>query len=105
MAFSDLNGEEPLLITYVTEVSICVYNQNTGTLMAANEGNTRTFVFRDLEGTYRRGYHQAVAEVAKALEAGVEVDAAKLNAWVEGPGMRWRKRQPLNTMIEPPLLE
>lgn len=54
------------------------------------------------EGTYRRGYHQAVAEVAFALKANLIKTGEELDAWVEGSGMRWRKDLPLNKMLSPP---
>jgi hypothetical protein len=53
------------------------------------------------EGAYRRGYHQAVAEVAYALRH-QHLTADDLDSWVEGSGMQWRKDVPLEQMILPP---
>lgn len=64
----------------------------------------QSFSFRDIEGTYRRGYHQAVAAVAFALEHKLVTTAAELEAWVEGPGMRWRKDVTLEAQVEAPEL-
>jgi hypothetical protein len=54
------------------------------------------------EGAYRRGYHQAVAEVAYALRHNKNLTADELDSWVEGCGMQWRKEVPLEQMILPP---
>jgi hypothetical protein len=53
------------------------------------------------EGAYRRGYHQAVAEVADALRR-KPLSADELDSWVEESGMRWRKDVTLERMILPP---
>ncbi|MEJ7806922.1 MAG: hypothetical protein WKG03_13500 [Telluria sp.] len=53
------------------------------------------------EGTYRRGYHQAVAEIAYQMSIH-KLTADDLEGWVEGAGMAWRKDVPLTRMIEPP---
>ncbi|MCX9158117.1 hypothetical protein OPU71_18500 [Niveibacterium sp. 24ML] len=58
----------------------------------------------DVEGAYRRGYHQAIAEVAHALRSGDTLTAESLDAWVEGAGSKWRKDMPLDRMIVPPEL-
>jgi hypothetical protein len=57
------------------------------------------------EGTYRRGYHQAVAELAYQLSIRT-LTAADLDTdtWVNGVGMTWRKDVSLDRMIEPPPL-
>ncbi|RQS03227.1 hypothetical protein DIE07_32350 [Burkholderia sp. Bp9002] len=47
-------------------------------------------ISREIEGTYRRGYHQAIANAAHALR-GDPRTAERLLQWVEGPGMTWRK--------------
>ena len=57
-----------------------------------------------LEGTYRRGFHQAVAEVAFALRSRPALSAEELEAWVEGAGMQWRKDVTLERMILPPII-
>ena len=54
------------------------------------------------EGTYRRGYHQAVADVAVALRANLGLSGDDLLAWVEGDGMHWRKDADLRRMLLPP---
>ncbi|GKS95616.1 hypothetical protein [Acidovorax sp. SUPP2825] len=56
------------------------------------------------EGTYRRGYHQAIAEVAAQLRAGQPVTADSLDAWVENTGMQWRHHAPLDRKILAPAL-
>jgi len=56
------------------------------------------------EGAYRRGYHQAIAELAECLRRSPGLTAADLDAWVEGKGMEWRKDVPLGRMIQPPPL-
>lgn len=56
------------------------------------------------EGAFRRGYHQAIAEVAEYLRREPGLTAGDLDAWVEGKGMEWRKDMPLGRMIEPPQL-
>lgn len=61
-------------------------------------------ISREIEGAYRRGYHQAIAEVADALRSNSHLTAADFKKWVEGPGMHWRKDAPLEQMYEPPLL-
>lgn len=54
------------------------------------------------EGAYRRGYHQAVAEVAYCMNAKVVTSAEQLNFWVEGSGMIWRRDMSLDRMTPPP---
>lgn len=44
-----------------------------------------------IEGTYRRGYHQAMAEVAYYLKNGGTLSAASLNDWVSEDLRRWRQ--------------
>lgn len=56
---------------------------------------------RNMEGAYRRGYHQAVAEVANLMEF-KQLSAQDLLDWVEGPGMAWRKDTGMERMIVPP---
>jgi hypothetical protein len=56
------------------------------------------------EGSYRRGYHQAIAEVMFVLKEGGCVTAESLCAWVEGEGMKWRKDTRLDRMIIAPAL-
>lgn len=56
------------------------------------------------EGAYRRGFHQAVAELAHALRANPALGQQALADWVEGPGMAWRKDTPLDRKILPPAL-
>jgi hypothetical protein len=55
------------------------------------------------EGTYRRGYHQAVNDVAQILRAR-NLTAEELQAWVDGKGMHWRKDVTLSRIIAPPLI-
>jgi len=57
---------------------------------------------RQLEGTYRRGYHQAVAMVGHALRANPALTAEELFNWVEGEGMKWRRDVSLNHQVVPP---
>ncbi len=57
---------------------------------------------REREGAYRRGYHQAIAEVAHLFENSPSLSATDLSQWVETAGMAWRKDQPLDQMIPPP---
>jgi hypothetical protein len=56
---------------------------------------------RDTEGAFRRGYHQAVAEVAYAIRL-KQLSADDLDSWVEGRGMHWRKDVTLERIILPP---
>lgn len=56
------------------------------------------------EGAYRRGFHQAIAEVAYRMSES-KLTAADLEAWVNGDGMTWRKDTPLSRMIEPPTIQ
>ncbi len=56
----------------------------------------------DVEGTYRRGFHQAVAMVAEALRANPQLSADQLTAWVEGAGSKWRHDTRLDRQIMPP---
>lgn len=55
----------------------------------------------DVEGTYRRGYHQAVAAVAGALQT-QSISVEDLNKWVVGDGMQWRKDITLAKQFAPP---
>lgn len=57
----------------------------------------------NLEGTYRRGYHQACAAIATVMR-NREITADMLDAWVSGPGMTWRKETRLDRIIRPPEL-
>jgi hypothetical protein len=59
---------------------------------------------RDHEGAYRRGYHQAIAEVMFVLKSGRQLTAEALAQWVDEDGMTWRKDTPLERMIAPPAL-
>ncbi|MDA8446359.1 hypothetical protein [Paracidovorax valerianellae] len=56
------------------------------------------------EGSYRRGYQQAIAEVAAQLRADQPVTPELLDAWVEGVGMQWRHGSPLDRKILAPAL-
>lgn len=53
------------------------------------------------EGAYRRGYHQAVAEIASKLKQGF-LTVSHLEEWVEGKGMFWRKDTSLSNKVAPP---
>ncbi|WPP02521.1 glyoxalase superfamily protein (plasmid) [Pseudomonas sp. HR96] len=55
-----------------------------------------------IEGTYRRGYHQCAAELMHVMRGPKQITAAMLEEWVEGAGMEWRKDKPLNRMILAP---
>ena len=57
---------------------------------------------RNSEGAYRRGYHQAIADVMFVLEQGSELTAESLSKWVEEDGMKWRKDTSLDRMIIAP---
>jgi hypothetical protein len=57
---------------------------------------------RDSEGTYRRGFHQAVAMVATALRANPQLSADQLQSWVDGAGSQWRHNLPMDRQIMPP---
>ena len=59
---------------------------------------------RQKEGTYRRGYHQAIAEVMVLLENGKQLTPEILTEWVEGDGMKWRYDTPLDRHILAPAL-
>jgi hypothetical protein len=52
------------------------------------------------EGAYRRGYHQAVAEVAYVIKL-KQLSADDLESWVGGSGMHWRNGATLDRKIEP----
>jgi len=54
-----------------------------------------------LEGSYRRGYHQAVAAIAIAMHHH-DVTADTLDAWVQGAGMTWRKDIRLDQQVVAP---
>lgn len=54
-----------------------------------------------LEGTYRRGYHQACSAIATVMR-NKEITADMLDAWVSGQGMTWRKETRLDRFIRPP---
>ena len=56
-----------------------------------------------IEGTYRRGFHQAVAAIAFAMQH-KEFNAEDLVNWVEGDGMEWRHDKTLELKIPPPPL-
>jgi hypothetical protein len=56
------------------------------------------------EGAYRRGYHQAIAEVVSMLDARPGTTASELDNWVNGKGMKWRHDMALNRMLVPPPL-
>ncbi|MFM0356726.1 hypothetical protein PQR12_24800 [Paraburkholderia nemoris] len=58
-------------------------------------------VSRDSEGSYRRGFHHAVAAVAAALHRGT-LTADDLDTWVNGPGRNWREDAVLERKIVPP---
>ena len=57
----------------------------------------------DSEGAFRRGYHQAIAEVVHVLRNN-SITADELDSWVEEDGMKWRKDMPLEYQILPPKL-
>lgn len=57
----------------------------------------------DVEGTFRRGYHQAVAAVAEAMRNG-NIGPEELDAWVNGSGWRWRKETTLTRKLLPPTI-
>lgn len=60
-----------------------------------------------IEGTYRRGYHQAMAEVAYYLKNGGTLSAASLNDWVSEDLRRWRQGKdnaPIHRQILPPAI-
>ena len=59
----------------------------------------------NVEGAYRRGYHQAIAELASVMKLRGNVTSESLSKWVEEDGMRWRKNVPLVRKIIPPSLE
>jgi len=60
-------------------------------------------ISREIEGTYRRGLHQAIANVAYAMRVrGEPQTAERLLQWVEGPGTKWRKDGDLAFREEPP---
>lgn len=59
---------------------------------------------RQKEGTYRRGYHQAMAEVMVILRSGKTLTPEILAEWVEGDGMKWRFDTPLDRHILAPAL-
>lgn len=68
---------------------------------------------RDIEGAYRRGFHQAVAFIAEELKRG-RIAVRDLEAWAgpgdvtergigpDGIGWRWRKDLTLEEKIDPP---
>lgn len=55
-----------------------------------------------MEGTYRRGYHQAIAEVMRLLRRGEVLTAESLEQWVEGEGRTWRHISSLDRQIIAP---
>ncbi|WP_117143877.1 hypothetical protein [Pseudomonas amygdali] len=56
------------------------------------------------EGTYRRGYHQAIAEVMHLLKNGKVITPEALAEWVNEDGMKWRYDLPLDRHIIAPAL-
>ena len=58
----------------------------------------------DVEGAYRRGYHQAIAAVAAALEDNPGLSAEHFRSWELNEGMKWRKDATLEQQIPPPKL-
>jgi hypothetical protein len=56
-----------------------------------------------LEGSYRRGYHQAVSAIATIMQHN-DVTAETLDEWVVGAGMAWRKDTRLDQQIVPPVI-
>jgi len=56
----------------------------------------------DLEGSYRRGYHQGVFFAASFLASKPNATPEQLLAWVEEAGMHWRKDVSLDRQIEAP---
>lgn len=77
--------------------------KNTGLAFSINFGEQES-ISTQFEGAYRRGYHQAVAEVGHAMEDKVVTHAEQLYSWVEGSGMVWRKETSLDLMVPPPPL-
>jgi hypothetical protein len=57
----------------------------------------------NLEGSYRRGYHQAIAHVADLMRCG-KISADTLDEWVIDAGMKWRKDTRLDRCIRPPVI-
>lgn len=57
---------------------------------------------RNIEGGYRRGYHQAVAMLAEVLEQNPNLTAETLRIWIETEGMHWRNDLPLDRKIVAP---
>ncbi len=58
----------------------------------------------EVEGAYRRGFHQAVAFVAESMKEGHKIITPEdLESWVNGRGMKWRKDSSLAVMLLPPL--
>ena len=60
---------------------------------------------RGLEGAYRRGYYQAVAEIAHRLQFGSPLNARALTGWIENEGMNWCRNTPLDRHVLPPEFE
>ena len=58
----------------------------------------------DIEGAYRRGYHQAIAMVAAVLQRDHPELSERFSNWELNQGMKWRKDQPLNQQFPPPAL-
>ena len=61
-------------------------------------------VSTDIEGAYRRGYHQAIAAVAAVLEDKPGLTAEHFRSWELSEGMKWRKDAALDQQIPPPQL-
>ena len=57
----------------------------------------------NIEGSYRRGYHQAVSAIANEMLHN-DVTAEILDAWVKGAGMTWRKDTQLDQQVVPPII-
>ncbi|EKP0241649.1 TPA: hypothetical protein P2N00_004408 [Aeromonas salmonicida] len=57
------------------------------------------------EGSYRRGYHQAVAMIFFHLNAGKPLTCEQLSEWVENDGMSWRHDMDLKRKIIAPDLK
>lgn len=63
---------------------------------------SETAADRNIEGGYRRGYHQAIAMVVEELRKNSGLTAEALQVWVSTEGMRWRKDLPLDRKIIAP---
>jgi hypothetical protein len=97
-----MNGDEPETSSVDYEIE---ESTSGGAFMGFAPGSDMGPADPDIEGAYRRGYHQAVAELASLLQLGEEVTASMLNTWVEEAGMRWRKDPRLDRKFVPPSIK